>query len=250
MSSLVPGDKLHGQAPFDESSAKFEEVEFRGERYTVIPDPSPYVQARIVVAIEEGRRAIIQDPQIPEFATRVLLGIEPSKRPESPGFWFMRSFNSFTSDVRTILESACSLREHNPQVDLVQRLVPNISQLERYSGNNLAISVAGVVVAEQVLDQSLPNWREDRSGSIFARLRSDRKREVEEALIDPRCGRDSEISLHATKLVGTILRHLLLSAGAQELLGEEGNLQMTVPPITAPIKGAARIAVRSPFNLR
>lgn len=196
------------------------------------------------MAIEEGRRAIIRAPDTPEFATRVLLGIEPSKRPENPGYWFKRSFDSFTSEVQSILGSACSLREHDFQADIFQRLEPNTSQLDGCSGNNLAISVAGVVVAEQMLDQSLPRWRDDRSGSVFLGLSLDRKRQVEEALKDPRCGRDSEIDLHAKKLVGKMLRHLLLSAGAQELLGEAGDLQMTVPTISAPIKEAARIGMR------
>lgn len=244
MSSLVPGDKPDRQGPFADGSAKFEDVVFRGQSYTVIPDPSPYVQARIILAIEEGRRAIIQDPQTPEFATRILLGIEPSNHGENPGYWFKRNFDSFAADVRSILESACSLRENDPQVDIFQRLVPNIQGLEMTSVNNLSISVAGVVIAESLLDRSLPRWRGDRSGSVFARLRADCRDDVASALISPRFGRGSEMDLHANKLVSMMLRHFLLSAGAQELLGEEGNLQMTVPKLTAPMKEAARIEWR------
>jgi hypothetical protein len=245
MSSFDRSQRYNEPGAFQDESVQYEEVRLGGRSFTIIPDPSPQVRARILLAIDAGRRAIIADPDIPELATRVLLGVEPSQRSQNPGFWFNRAFDSFATDVQEILESACSLREHDPQANILERLARNIAGLDHFSGNNLSISTAGVLIAEQLLDQSSANWRHDRDGSVFRHLPAGLKHNAEEALKSPNCGRDSEIDIYAKKLVGKMLRHLLVGADAQELLGEAGSLQMAVPAIIAPIKQAARIESQS-----
>jgi hypothetical protein len=189
-----------------------------------------------MLAIEEGRRAIVEDPEVPEFATRVLMGIEPAGESTEPGFWLRRSFDHFKKDVGEILESACSLREHDPEADIFKRLSPKIQYLDHGSAHNLSISVAGVLLAEQVLDRHAQGWRVDRSTRVLTRLAYNQRMECAGLLREPRHGRDSPIDLRAKELVGLMLRHLIRCAGAQELLGEAGNLQMTTPAVIAPIK--------------
>ena len=216
----------------------FHQTSMRGQSFTIIPDPSLHVKARVLAGLEAGIEAVIQDPTTPEFATRLLQEIEPGLDSADPGYWFRRYFDLFVQDVRNILESACSLRENFPNADIPSTLRPNIEQFEWSSAHNLSIYVTGVLLAEQRFDMYAPNWRDRRDNSVFLSLKGSQAEECKDILKEPRPHRDSEILKHAKSLVVTMLPHLFRATGAQELLGEEEKLIVSKPVNVAPAKAA------------
>lgn len=229
--STVDGLSPGNDTPFHQTS-------FRGQSFTIIPDPSLNVKARVLAGLVAGIQAVIQDPTTPEFATRVLQAIEPGLDSADPGYWFRRHFDLFVQDVCDILESACSLRENFPNADIPSTLRPNIEQFEWSSAHNLSIYVTGVLSAEQRFDKYAPNWRDRRDNSVFLLLTESQAEECKDILKDPRPHRDSQILKHAKSLVVTMLRHLFRATGAQELLGEEEKLIVSKPVNVAPAKSA------------
>jgi hypothetical protein len=215
-------------------SIELTETTLGGQRCLVIPDPSPVVQARIIIALDEGYRAIIADPEIPELVKRALLDLRKRERGEDLDFYLKRALRRFTEDVQQILETACSLRAIDPAIDLASQLQSNIRGLEGAAMNNLIIAVGGAILAEQVLDHALCGWREQRDQNTVNRLQGSTKRAVTEHYRDPKIQRESEIEKAADTLSRKMLLHLLSSAGVQGLLGEADY--RAFKPVQQPVK--------------
>lgn len=223
---------LQGKLP-GATKTDVEETVVNGQHLTIISDPSAKIQAKILLAIDDGLEKIMRDAEIPELLTRGLIGRSDDFDTRDPLRILKREINYFIEEVRQLLEVACSLREMNPNIDLAGSLRNNIWNFEKLQVNNLEISVSGVLLAETLLDRECPGWRSSRDSPLWPRV--DRAR-LDEYLIRPSVGRESEALKASKKIVKKMLQHLLQSADAQELIGESGNLQIERTYVCIPPK--------------
>ncbi len=223
------GDALQGKSP----GIDIKETVLNRQHYTIVQDPSAIIQAKILLAIYDGLNKIMTDEEIPELLTRGLIGRSDDLGHRDPLHILKRAINYFIEGVQQLLEVACSLREMDPNIDLVGSLRNNIWSFENQQVNNLEISVSGVLLAETFLDRECPGWRSSRDSPLWPRV--DRAR-LDEYLIRPRVGRESEALKASKKIVNKMIRHLLRSADAQELMGEPGNLQIERTHVCIPPK--------------
>lgn len=227
MSAVVAPD---GQGPEKTSNVPdISEVVIRGQRRLVIPDPHPLISARITVALEAGRQAIIADLDTPELVTRALLELCERQQSDDIAYFLKSALKDFIEGVRGILEAAYSLRALNPEIHLQSQLKRNIAGFEHIQANNLMIAVGGVILAEEILDSEVSGWRGQRTQDPLTRLREASRSEIVEHYMRPRIFRGSKAEQVSDRLVKNMLRHLLRSAGAQELVGEEGRLTVELP---------------------
>ena len=211
-----------------------------GQSCLVIPDPSQELKAKITEALEKGVQAIIQDPETPELVTRALLELCGCQQRSDIAKHLRDTLKDFIDGVRSILEVAYSLRAIEPEIDLRSQLVRNINGFEHKQANNLMIAVGGAILAEGVLDDDVPGWREQRATDPRTTLQTLRRREIDDHLFRPQIYRGSKIEQLSARLVKEFLCQLLRPAGAQELVGEQGRLTVMSPArIEPPIKNAA-----------
>jgi hypothetical protein len=211
-----------------------------GQSCLVIPDPSQELKAKITEALEKGVQAIIQDSETPELVTRALLELCGDQQRSDIATYLRDTLKNFIEGVRSILEVAYSLRAIKPEIDLRSQLVRNIDGFKHIQANNLMIAVGGAILAEEVLDREVPEWREQRTKDPRPNLDRRSRREIDEHLIRPEIYRDSPIEQLSARLVKGFLCQLLRTAGAQELVGEQGrltakSLARIAPPIKKPV---------------
>ena len=226
---------LQGKLP-GATETDVEETVVNRQHFTIISDPSAKIQAKILLAIVDGLNKIMTDEEIPELLTRGLIGRSDDLDSRDPLRILKREINYFIEGVQQLLEAACSLREINPNIQLASSLRNNIWGFENQQVKNLEISVSGVLLAETLLDREWPTWRSSRDRPLWFEVDRDR---LEDYLIRPSVGRESEAAKASKNIVKKMIRHLLRSADAQELIGEPGSLQIErthvcVPP-TRPI---------------
>jgi hypothetical protein len=223
---------LQGKLP-GATKTDVEETVINGQHFTIIPDPSAKIKAKILLAIDDGLNKIMTDQEIPELLTRGLINRSDASDNRDPLFILKREIGHFIKGVQQLLEAACSLRAMNPNIDLVDSLRNNIWGFENQQVNNLEISVSGVLLAETLLDWECPGWRSSRDSPLWPRV--DRAR-LDEYLIRPRVGRESEAAKASKYIVKKMIKHLLQSADAQELIGEPGSLQIERTHVCVPPK--------------
>lgn len=226
--------RLGSEPSGSDNTEDIQETFIGGECFLVIPDLQQVLKAKITQALETGLKGIIQDPETPELVTRALLELRRDQLGSEIARYLRDALKDFIEGVRSILEVAYSLRAINPEIDLRSQLVRNINGFDHVQANNLKIAIGGAILAEEVLDSDVPEWRDRRTTDPRTSLQALRRREIDDHLFRPQIYRGSSIEQLSARLVKGFLCQLLRTAGAQELVGEQGRLTAKSPARIAP----------------